>query len=415
MFGTSSKLRSVLNFDFVNKLKCSVRILHRTLGIDFPIRTSRIHNFFFLINLFNMKKIFTLCVTVWITMGAQAQIKDIRVAESSMKASFINVHRFYNSDGSSIAIHFFSADQLDSLLMHQNLFQKVWASIQPVVQQPKYAYSMKRVDYLYWGDSSTFRVKEVSAHEESFLYKEGRTIPRKPGRDTLRLMLQNKFTASLKDRKAYQMYYVTVTVNDLQDLSTMSDQTLQDAVAAAKASMASVSHKFKNPGFQENYHLQDGRWVKYEHKQMKQKKSYVEPDIYVGFQHVRNAWVTSAAAGVKWIRGSYFKDRKEFKLLWEPHFLFVRNTDDNLRIRRNDFITFRYYEYSVEESEKFDIPITFSFGYLVGRKGDLYEKNTFKFSIPGLGYRGLLLEPEFFFHDFFKQFSPSIKLSYNID
>ena len=48
---------------------------------------------------------------------------------------------------------------------------------------------------------------------------------------------------------------------------------------------------------------------------------------------------------------------------------------------RNDFITFRYYHHQKEGNPFFLETSSFSVGYLVYRKGDWYEKNTFKFKI----------------------------------
>jgi|GEM_PF-6112523 len=45
------------------------------------------------------------------------------------------------------------------------------------------------------------------------------------------------------------------------------------------------------------------------------------------------------------------------------------------------------------------------------RKGEYFEETTFKFSLPGLHAKNILLEPEFIFNRFFKNFIPSLKLS----
>jgi hypothetical protein len=52
-----------------------------------------------------------------------------------------------------------------------------------------------------------------------------------------------------------------------------------------------------------------------------------------------------------------------------------------------------------------------SIGYLIKRNGNWFEKNTVKFSLPGLQSKNIILEPEFYFNDFFKHFSPSLKLT----
>lgn len=155
-------------------------------------------------------------------------------------------------------------------------------------------------------------------------------------------------------------------------------------------------------------------WTMFRQFQTRKNKIYFEPDLFVALQYTRGEWVSSAAAGLQLIKGDYEGERNVFKLLWEPHFAFTRDNDGNRKFHRNDFITFRFEQH--EKSVKTDLfPVTLSLGYLVRRKGDLYEKNTFKFSFPGLKYESLSIEPEFFFNDFFRNFSPSLKLNLNID
>ena len=68
-----------------------------------------------------MKQIVIICMGVLITLRADAQFKDFRFIESSIQSKLIKEHRFYQPDGTSMTIHFFSTNQLDSLLQMNNL------------------------------------------------------------------------------------------------------------------------------------------------------------------------------------------------------------------------------------------------------------------------------------------------------
>jgi hypothetical protein len=96
--------------------------------------------------------------------------------------------------------------------------------------------------------------------------------------------------------------------------------------------------------------------------------------------------------------------------MWDPYFFFSRDANNKLVTDRNDFITFRYVETEAKQ-QPFDYVGNFSLGYLVGRKGDWFEKNTFKLGLPGVRSGWLQLEPECYFNNFFKNFSPTIKLT----
>jgi hypothetical protein len=97
--------------------------------------------------------------------------------------------------------------------------------------------------------------------------------------------------------------------------------------------------------------------------------------------------------------------------MWEPHFIFSKDALNKTITDRNDFVTLRYIAIENSKKEPFDFVGNVSIGYLVSRKGNWFEPNTFKIGIPGVRSGWLQLEPEFFFHDFLKGISPSIKLT----
>jgi len=144
------------------------------------------------------------------------------------------------------------------------------------------------------------------------------------------------------------------------------------------------------------------------------KRKYYEPYIQLGIQYLRGSWAPSTGVGMQLIHGRYDANREVFKLYWEP-FFFTRNSTNNLISQRNDFITFKYNEVRKVQPRDAEIFLNFSIGYLVGRRGNWFEPNTFKFAVPGLGVRNINLEPEFVFNKFFKNFSPSLRLTLEIE
>ena len=102
--------------------------------------------------------------------------------------------------------------------------------------------------------------------------------------------------------------------------------------------------------------------------------------------------------------------------LAENHFRFDTNDSGNLDTYINDFLTLIYERENIMTGNLNGVTRlspALSLGYLIRKSGDLYEENTFKL---GLGryaaFAGSLrIEPTFYFHDFFKEFSPSLRVT----
>jgi hypothetical protein len=133
------------------------------------------------------------------------------------------------------------------------------------------------------------------------------------------------------------------------------------------------------------------------------------PAIYGSMQFTRGSFVPSFAAGLSYIiSNNKYNDHRLF-LMWEPYFFFSNN-NNQFQTYRNDFVTLRKIEFDKPEKGGWSFVQNFSIGYLVGRRGNLFEENTFKFSLPGIRNHTLQIEPEFYFNNFFKNFSPTLRL-----
>ena len=139
-------------------------------------------------------------------------------------------------------------------------------------------------------------------------------------------------------------------------------------------------------------------------------ESSILPAIYGSMQYSRGAFVPSFAAGLSYvISDNKYNDHRVF-LMWEPYFFFS-NTNNQFQTYRNDFVTLRMVEFDKPEKGGWSFVQNVSIGYLVGRRGNWFEPNTFKFSLPGIRNHTLQIEPEFYFNNFFRNFSPTLRLS----
>jgi hypothetical protein len=146
-----------------------------------------------------------------------------------------------------------------------------------------------------------------------------------------------------------------------------------------------------------------------------QYRTYIAPYVHIAAQGINGRFSPSVAAGLEFI-ASQGRSENHYQLFWEPHFYFDHTNDKN-KLVRNDFITFQHTNATYEANDKKNIRFSqiLSAGYLIVRKGNYFEKNTFKFGLPGMRYRDVFLHPEFLFNDLFKNFQPSLKLMVYLD
>lgn len=357
-------------------------------------------------------KNFALALIIFISPHVHAQSEDYKMdynPENQPIKIGINLGK-----GIFASIQMRSWSQLDSLPDLDDLLSKVRTDLSAVwdtVYNPKHAHKIS------YHDATKFRRFVVTSTEKNiqgFISDsiKGVTAFRNIS-DTLKFSF---FTTKPGNKYSLrsQPLYLTLTFNSLENLKVLSETGLEDVVNKIKEKATS------DPAYANSTLLSVDRdsaysWKMQKFGSLKPKKTFFEPDLYIGFQFARGEWITSAAAGLQLIKGNYDGERNAFKLLWEPHFTFALDEKGKRELLRDDFITFRFYEFRKEAGKKIIFPTIFSAGYLVRNKGDVFEKNTFKFSIAGLQYMGLTAEPEFFFNDLFRNFSPSLKLNYNID
>ena len=130
-----------------------------------------------------------------------------------------------------------------------------------------------------------------------------------------------------------------------------------------------------------------------------------------GLQYLYNYWAPSAGAGLQIRRAVDQQHWWSVALYEDLYYFFSRNATTGKRMADgNVFITARYSYSSLLKAN--GSRLTFSnsaaIGYLVSRKGEWFDKVTFKITFPGVRFGNISIEPEFI------NLSPSIKLNAHI-
>jgi hypothetical protein len=279
--------------------------------------------------------------------------------------------------------------------------------------------SHNRIDVII---STTQRIRVASYPQQSdvFSVTNGNVTQLKVEQDTLRITLWTKGFYKSKNGpvSAYIPYYLTFILNNLSDLTSLPFEDLTRIIHQVSMEVDKLKTRdkqFSGIKYFAGYLVPSGKNY-WNHNLSRTGKVRFSTDPYVqsGFQYIRNSFVPSAGVGIMLTQKKSDQYEREWRLMWEPLFFFSRNADNKLVTDRNDFICFKQYSRNEFEgySKKVVLVQNVSFGYLIRRKGNWFEKNTFKFSLPtGIQYENILLEPEFVFDNFFRHFSPSLKLT----
>ena len=335
-----------------------------------------------------------------------------------------NSFNFYLHDGNRLNIELSYIEQLQSLTNLDSLLKHVWITLQPFADSFNQPLVSRRIDYYQNAVDTRLRFLEYSQPGNLFRIKGADTSQLKMEQDTLRIALFTKREMISNKKKVYfdQPYYITLYLNNITDVPTIQASDLDWALTTLKADLgANLTNSPRNSyynRFNSSYNVVTqkkvgaipiGQFKGYN------RRTRFTPYTQVGLQYVRGAWAPSIGAGFEIVRDVYQNQKQHFALLWEPYFFFRNNaaTGGKVTMDRNDFVTFKY-KYNMlspNNNKELSFATNVSLGYLVNRNGNWFEPHTFKFTLPGLQTKNILLEPEFFFHDFFKQFSPSLKLT----
>ena len=286
----------------------------------------------------------------------------------------------------------------------------------------------KRIDLaLGNGGISKMRFIEYQPKGSSYAFQNKELVALKVEQDTISITgyYTNEKAARVARRGIYfyEPYQIIILLNNLPELKGYLDGRINKAMLQLKNDW----DEYKNWSEKKNwnsklyalYNTADEKSnIKFGTAFPRRKTITLDPAIQVNLQNVRNIFGPSVSLGIDLHRITNRFD-EHFQLLWEPYFFFEKNNLNKTVLMRNDFITIQYRNIRDfkpwNEKQSIKYYQQFSLGWLAHRDGEYFEKNTFKIGFPGFQYHNMMLAPDFQFHDLFKQFTPSLKLSVIIE
>jgi hypothetical protein len=241
--------------------------------------------------------------------------------------------------------------------------------------------------------------------------------PLKIEQDTIIIIgvVRNPSPASTRYISRYDPRYFKLSffLNDFEEIATLMDGRLNEKM---QTYIAHQNEKWTRPRGPVPYHLKADPSISADQP----RAHFGGPGDFLSFQltvqaqNYKQYFVPAFGLGSTLTLSNRERQWKhEIGLMWEPNFLFGRNAQNKIETFRNDFLTLTYAQGPVKEKDprkSTEFTGIVSIGYLIYRKGDYYDRNTFRIGAGRIQLRKTAIEPGFYFHDFFRGVTPGIRI-----
>jgi hypothetical protein len=302
---------------------------------------------------------------------------------------------------------------MDSLLQ---VFRKDLAPLKDSFADPL---TSKKIDYITDARGrKKIRLQQFQPRGASFLVNGSETSSLRTEQDTINIIgvISNPPTPKDRISRTHPRYYhLTFYLNSFEELTQYMNGSLNEKIRTIDDDLNGKWPTVLGTGY---HYIQKDNSIYADHP-----KGFTEAGsgdfltglITVNLQNYKNYFVPSFSLGV---RLTFTNRERTYKwvpgLFWEPHYLFARDDQGKMHTWRNDFLTLTYGQGGTTDHDPrkdFSFSAVFALGYLIDRRGDYFDKNTFRL---GAGHVKLLkttIEPSIYFSNFFKGVSPGIRIS----
>ena len=374
-----------------------------------------------------MKKIIVLVLMISITRASFAQEQSsATIIARTFDFPSDYVHRRFTiklDKGNSMRVELADIDDLSRLNNIDSLVRSYLQHIKAFKDSLSDELSSKRIDYIADGSGNNkIRIQTFQPKGSSFLITNGDIAALKLEQDSINILVPVSNNAGYYTQKSLapaRYCRLSFFMNQAADLDNYANGFLKEKIEALRNS--------------EHLH-----WVRFDSEHWTTVKGdntifASQPAGYVGnnpgdylqlhasanLQNYKSYFDPSVTIGAKaFISNRFFK--YEIGLAWEKHFLFAKDLQGSLQSYRANFLTLDLGRKSLRPNEKgggpyFSFADHLSISYLLSQQGTMFDKHTFRLATGGATWKNdrLRLEPIIYFHDFFKQASPGLRLSLN--
>jgi hypothetical protein len=271
----------------------------------------------------------------------------------------------------------------------------------------------KRIDYLT--DASgrkKIRIRNYKPLASSFVIQQGEVAALKCEQDTVNIIgiiLAAPVKYGIRKPVSNVLYYkLSFFVNDFNDLQNINREVIREKFVAIKSNKRWIKNGDGN------------RYMKNGDKSVSSKLSNDDANLNgfifqnnfsTSIQNYKNNFVPSLNIGFELVLNNG-TNKKYLGFVTENHLLFTKDINGNVKTYENVFLTLNYKK-TFNNINMFQVLPNLSLSYLVRRNGEFYDKNTFRLMLGKVDmYKETVsLEPCIYFTNFFKNITPSLRLS----
>lgn len=322
--------------------------------------------------------------------------------------------------GNRMTVELSDMNDLDRISNIDSILAICLGDLEPLKDSLSDPFNTKSVDYVIDAmGMKKIRFRQYPPQGSSYVVQPGDVAALKLEQDTLRIVGVTPNAPAPMDKvaKSKPRYYrITFLVNNLSDLKQFTDGRLQ------QKSITFRTHYSDKWNVRKPY----GPFTMKKDPTISADRSRgvagapldaINFNFSVNLQNYKNYFVPSFSLGASLLLSNRERNwRHEIGLYWEPHFLFAKDPQDKLQTFRNDFLNLVLSHGPVKEGDprkEVSFLTTMSFGYLVYRQGDYFDKGTIRFGAGKLKFNKTTLEPAMYFRDFFRNVTPSLRLTQN--
>jgi hypothetical protein len=369
-----------------------------------------------------MKQVYLLVLSLSGIVSAQTRDNRPNTEKIFGQQGFgINAYYQVNlGSGNRMVLELEDITALRNLTNIDSLLQVFSLDLMPLHDSMAEPTSSKRIDYVVdTNGNKKIRIQQFKPKGANFLISGGGLSSLKLEQDTIVL---SGLTASgffFRKKQIFYHYRLSFYLNLASELEGYIDGRLNQKMKEIGENIRGVWHPLIN-----------GLYVMQSDSLVCQKRiggahfranSYLTSYLGVNIQNYKSYFVPSVSLGIA-IHLDNGRIIHDLGLYWEPQFLFAANqVTGKLSTYQNDYITLFYkmgfpgnagvVRYNRDQLARIVIRPFLSFGYLYQQQGSFYYNQKIRLGFCQVNFKDpISLEPVLYFHDFFRQVSPGLKL-----
>lgn len=362
-----------------------------------------------------MQKIICTVLTLLSITGTLCAQHQIRVGTKAFGISYDNLERRFWIDmgkGNSLCLELEDEQDIARFTNVDSLLMVFMADMKPFNDSLSDPLAWHIIDYVIdAAGKKKLRLQTFHPQASSFLLDQAEPASLRLEQDTIRIVLEYPVSAGRR-HDGIRQDRLSLYLNDYHQLSNYITGGLNEKIRWLGQHMRSywvrkgkIWQMEKDPAITAP---QPAGYIAMAHDVF-----FLGSEIQVNVGNYKNYFAPSfgLGLGLNFNKGSAYRT---LAFLWQPVFLWQTNAQGHLQTYRNDFLTVELSrELKDENTARMAVFNPYvSFGWLVRRDGDFFEKNSYRLFMgtAKLTKNNLYVQPGMYFHDLFKNVTPAVNL-----